>query len=77
MVLVRSFMPAMFRMFISEAIDAAIEVPSSTSAQPFLIDSNGDMKIDLLGTSPLSDQPIVLWKNIWNETSGSSEIFRL
>lgn len=61
----------------THGFDAAIEVPSSTSAQPFLIDSNGDMKIDLLGASSLSDQPIALWKNVWNETNESSEIFRL
>jgi integrin alpha FG-GAP repeat containing protein 1 len=40
-------------------------VPRSTLAQPIPIDANGDLKIDLLGTTPGSGQDALkLWKNV-------------
>ncbi|GJJ12216.1 hypothetical protein Clacol_006457 [Clathrus columnatus] len=53
-----------------------VQAPSSATAQPFLVDSNGDMKIDLLGTSPINNK-LVLWKNIWNGTDPNNRVFNL
>lgn len=41
-----------------------------------VVDSNGDMKIDLLAI-PASGSNLRLWKNVWNATSGSSSLFEV
>lgn len=57
-----------------------ISVPRSTLAQPIPIDTNGDMKIDLLGLSPASSTQSFLkvWQNTWDPQSpGNSTLFNL
>ncbi|KAG9010523.1 hypothetical protein FRB94_010289 [Tulasnella sp. JGI-2019a] len=52
---------------------APISMPPSTTAQPIPLDSNGDMRIDLLGLSPSgSSSYLKLWQNTWDNTSPSN-----
>jgi integrin alpha FG-GAP repeat containing protein 1 len=64
---------------LSISLAAPVQIPSSTALQPILVDSNGDMKIDLLGIqlSTSGDVPLKLWKNVWNQTSGTPPVFEL
>ncbi|KAF8263408.1 hypothetical protein EI94DRAFT_1740946 [Lactarius quietus] len=50
-----------------------IELPPSTLAQPIPFDSDGQMRIDLLGLQPGVAQ-LSIWKNVWN-ASEPSDIF--
>lgn len=52
-----------------------IEVPPSTSVQPIALDSNGDMKIDLLGFEPGSGSAYKIWQNVWNASLPKSPMF--
>ncbi|KIO28141.1 hypothetical protein M407DRAFT_72199 [Tulasnella calospora MUT 4182] len=57
-----------------------ISVPRSTLAQPIPIDTNGDMKIDLLGLSPSTPTQSYLriWQNTWDPKSPeNSTLFTL
>ena len=47
-----------------------IGLPPSTLAQPVPFDSDGQMRIDLLGLQQGSSQ-LKVWKNIWNTTDPS------
>ncbi|KAF8487633.1 hypothetical protein JB92DRAFT_2759088 [Gautieria morchelliformis] len=63
-------------------VSPPIQVPSSTNLQSMVVDSNGDMKIDLLGIPATSvggdhSSPLRLWKNVWNGTSGSPALFEV
>ncbi|KAG8858531.1 hypothetical protein FRB96_005203 [Tulasnella sp. 330] len=50
-----------------------LEIPPSTTAQPIAIDSNGDMRIDLLGLSPTgSGSTMKLWQNTWDNSNPSN-----
>ena len=50
-----------------------LDVPASTLAQPIPIDANGDLKIDLLGTTPGSSTNVLnLWKNVVNDSARAS-----
>ena len=51
-----------------------ISAPGSGVAQPIPLDANGDLKIDLLGTTSSSPQ-LTLWKNVFNETNPNSAVF--
>lgn len=44
--------------------DEPKELPSSSPVQPMVLDTNGDMKADLLGMSTDKDSRMKLWKNI-------------
>jgi integrin alpha FG-GAP repeat containing protein 1 len=56
-----------------------IPLPPSSYSQPIPVDTNGDMKIDLLGMTPASrsnsNAPLMLWKNVWNSADQVSPIF--
>lgn len=58
-----------------------VQVPSSTNLQSMVVDSNGDMKIDLLGIpSSLGGDDgssLRLWKNVWNGSSDSAPLFEV
>jgi len=62
-------------------VTSPISLPPSTYAQPIPIDTNGDMKIDLLGMTPASksdpDIPLTVWKNVWDSSQPNSAIFNL
>ena len=51
-----------------------ISAPGSGAAQPIPLDANGDLKIDLLGTTSSSPQ-LTLWKNVFNESNPNSAVF--
>ncbi|KAF9533608.1 hypothetical protein CPB83DRAFT_783291 [Crepidotus variabilis] len=58
-----------------------ISITSSSLSQPIMIDIDGDMKIDLLGMTPTSksspDEPLQIWKNVWNESTSTSTLFHV
>jgi integrin alpha FG-GAP repeat containing protein 1 len=57
-----------------------IPVPPSTLSQPIPIDTNGDMKIDLLGITPQSvgsSTPIQIWQNAWNASQPYAPMFNV
>ncbi|KIJ44161.1 hypothetical protein M422DRAFT_30662 [Sphaerobolus stellatus SS14] len=57
-----------------------VTIQSSTDLQPMVLDSNGDMKIDLLGLVPSTgsgNPSLKIWRNVWNETSNSPPVFEL
>lgn len=57
-----------------------LSAPPSTLSQPIPIDTNGDMKIDLLGITPQSsgsNSPIQIWENAWNSSDPNSPIFNI
>ncbi|KIM87422.1 hypothetical protein PILCRDRAFT_276328 [Piloderma croceum F 1598] len=57
-----------------------ISVPASTLSQPIPIDTNGDMKIDLLGITPQSigtSSPIRIWQNAWNASQPQAPPFNM
>ncbi|KAF8520193.1 hypothetical protein BU17DRAFT_46898 [Hysterangium stoloniferum] len=58
---------------------APVQIPSSTTLQPILVDANGDMKFDLLGVPMSSNdgRSLKLWKNVWNQTSDTPPVFEL
>ncbi|KAF8590510.1 hypothetical protein K439DRAFT_1381934 [Ramaria rubella] len=62
-------------------LEPPVQVPTSTALQPIVVDSDGDMKIDLLGVTSSDGADISsslrLWKNVWNETSRSPTLFTL
>ena len=49
------------------------ELPPSTLAQPIPFDSDGQMRIDLLGIQPGGLQ-LKVWKNVWNVTDSSGPL---
>ncbi|KDQ59682.1 hypothetical protein JAAARDRAFT_33256 [Jaapia argillacea MUCL 33604] len=56
-----------------------ISLPTSSLSQPIPFDSNGDMKIDLIGMTPSSSSsrtdPFQVWQNVWNASRSNSPIF--
>jgi hypothetical protein len=57
-----------------------IAIPASTLSQPIPIDTNGDMKIDLLGITPQSarsNSPVQIWQNAWNASQPNSPVFNM
>ena len=58
-----------------------LTIPSSTLVQPIPIDTDGDMRIDLLGVTPTSNRntgsPLMVWQNIWNASEPDSPMFSL
>jgi hypothetical protein len=48
----------------------------STLAQPNPFDSDGQMRIDLLGLQQGSSQ-LKMWKNIWNATDPSGPLYEV
>ena len=53
-----------------------IELPPSTLAQPIPFDSDGQMRIDLLGLQPGSPQ-LKMWKNVRNVTDPSGPLYEV
>ncbi len=53
-----------------------IGLPPSTLAQPIPFDSDGQMRIDLLGLQQGSSQ-LKMWKNIWNATEPSGPLYEV
>jgi integrin alpha FG-GAP repeat containing protein 1 len=53
-----------------------IEIPPSTLAQPIPFDSNGQMRIDLLGLQPGIAQ-LSMWKNVWNALEPSGPLYEM
>jgi integrin alpha FG-GAP repeat containing protein 1 len=58
-----------------------LSLPPSTYAQPIPVDTNGDMKIDLLAMTEASasdpSMPLTIWKNVWNASQPDSPLFDL
>ena len=50
--------------------------PPSTLAQPIPFDSDGQMRIDLLGLQQGSSQ-LKMWKNIWNAMEPSGPLYEV
>jgi integrin alpha FG-GAP repeat containing protein 1 len=53
-----------------------LSVPPSSLSQPIPIDTNGDMKIDLLGI-PSRESSFKVWQNVWNASQPHSPLFDL
>jgi hypothetical protein len=53
-----------------------IELPPSTLAQPIPFDSDGQMRIDLLGLQPGASQ-LRMWKNVWNASDPSGLLYEM
>ena len=53
-----------------------IELPPSTLAQPIPFDSDGQMRIDLLGLQPGVPQ-LSMWKNVWNASEPSGPLYEM
>ena len=53
-----------------------IQLPPSTLAQPIPFDSDGQMRIDLLGLQPESPQ-LKMWKNVWNATDPLGPLYEV
>jgi integrin alpha FG-GAP repeat containing protein 1 len=53
-----------------------IELPVSTLAQPIPFDSDGQMRIDLLGIQQGSSQ-LKVWKNVWNASDPSGPLYEM
>lgn len=49
-------------------VTTPLSVPPSTLAQPIALDTNGLLKIDLLGITPNSNH-LSIWKNTYNESN--------
>ena len=62
-------------------IDNPVAIDMSSLSQPIVVDINGDMKIDLLGMTAVSegntDVSLKMWKNIWNDSSDARSLFQL
>ena len=53
-----------------------LELPPSTLAQPIPFDSDGQMRIDLLGLQSGSSQ-LRIWKNVWNASDPSGPLYEM
>ncbi|KAH8995858.1 hypothetical protein EDB86DRAFT_2920938 [Lactarius hatsudake] len=53
-----------------------IELPPSSIAQPIPFDSDGQMRIDLLGIQPGFSQ-LRMWKNVWNASDPSGPLYEV
>ncbi|KAH9979777.1 hypothetical protein BJV77DRAFT_1048772 [Russula vinacea] len=53
-----------------------LELPPSTLAQPIPFDSDGQMRIDLLGVQPGIPQ-LAMWKNVWNVSDPSGPLYEI
>jgi integrin alpha FG-GAP repeat containing protein 1 len=53
-----------------------LELPPSTLAQPIPFDSDGQMRINLLGIQPGISQ-LRMWKNIWNASDPSGPLYEM
>jgi len=53
-----------------------LELPPSTLAQPIPFDSDGQMRIDLLGLQSGSSQ-LRMWKNVWNASDPSGPLYEI
>lgn len=53
-----------------------IDLPPSTLAQPIPFDSDGQMRIDLLGLQPGTSQ-LSMWKNVWNASNPSGPLYEI
>ncbi|KAJ7246549.1 hypothetical protein B0H12DRAFT_1203288 [Mycena haematopus] len=58
-----------------------LSVPASALPQPIPIDVDGDMRIDLLGMTPSSqdnsNSPFQVWQNVWNASEPLSPLFNV
>jgi hypothetical protein len=54
---------------------STLSVPPSSTVQPFVVDANGDLKIDLLGHTSTSGNNFKIWKNVWNSSSAHPDLF--
>ena len=56
-----------------------LSLPPSALSQPIPIDTDGDMKIDLIGMTPASranaSSPLAVWQNVWNASQPDSPVF--
>ena len=62
---------------INSDINSPLTLPPSSLPQPISIDVDGDMKIDLLGTTPVSDSTYQIWKNTWNASATAPTLFKM
>ena len=53
-----------------------LELPSSALAQPIPFDSDGQMRIDMLGVQSGSSQ-LKMWKNVWNASDPSGPLYEM
>lgn len=53
-----------------------ISIPSSSRSQPIPLDANGDLRIDLLG-STLGSSELSLWSNTYNNSNSNTPLFTL
>lgn len=53
-----------------------VVAPPSALVQPVAVDANGDMKIDLLGLTPNSDN-LKVWQNTWNASRPNRGVFEV
>lgn len=62
-------------------INNRMTLPPSTLSQPIPLDVDGDMKIDLLGVTPSSQDgsgsTFQLWQNVWNASAPDSKLFSM
>lgn len=56
-----------------------IDAPASISAQPIPMDMNGDLRIDLFGStsSASASSPFKVWQNVWNASNPNSQTFNV
>ena len=56
-----------------------LSLPPSSKSQPIPFDSTGDLRIDLLGISPSSDdqKSFSTWQNVWNASLSNGAVYEL
>lgn len=66
--------------FLTTLIETVpLSLPPSSNSQPIPFDSTGDLRIDLLGISPSSDdqRSFSTWQNVWNGSLSNSAVYEL
>lgn len=58
-------------------VNNPISLPSSSLSQPIPIDLNGDMRIDLLGSTVSSPGTLQAWQNVWNASQPRGQLFNV
>jgi hypothetical protein len=68
--------PLTYLFTLQNADTTPLELPPSMLAQPIPFDSDGQMRIDLLGIQPGVSQ-LRMWKNIWNASDPSGLLYEM
>jgi integrin alpha FG-GAP repeat containing protein 1 len=72
----RLFLPLPYSFAQQTADTTPLELPPSTLSQPIPFDSDGQMRIDLLGVQAGIPQ-LSMWKNVWNASDPSGTLYEM